>query len=107
MAKVVIAISQCARKHPVIAFFRPNGLLYRGGSVREYRYVLQDLFAFQKAYRSVTFKGSQTVQIPKCCSSLGIAIEGTNIDLISCKPLKVLPFITSGILKNFSFILWR
>ena len=35
----------------------------------------------------MTFKGSQAVQIPKCCSSLGIAIEGTNIDLISCKPL--------------------
>ena len=29
-----------------------------------------------QANRSVTFKGSQTVHIPKCCSSLGIAIEG-------------------------------
>ena len=48
------------------------------------------LFFFRKAYRSVTFKGSQTVQIPKCCSSLGIAIEGSNIDLISCKPEKAL-----------------
>ena len=53
------------KKTPSDSFFRPNGLLYRGGSVRKYRYVLQDLFAFQKAYRSVTFKGSQTVQIPK------------------------------------------
>ena len=24
----------------------------------------------------MTFKGSQTIEIPKCCSTLGIAIEG-------------------------------
>lgn len=32
--------------------------------------------SFQQANRSVTFKGLLTVEIPKCCSSLGIAIEG-------------------------------
>ena len=71
--------------HPSIAGF-PRKVLKN-----EWKFFVKLIHLFfRKAYRSVTFKGSQTVQIPKCCSSLGIAIEGSNIDLISCKPEKAL-----------------
>ena len=35
-----------------------------------------DIYSCFQANRSVTFKGSQTIQIHKCSSLLGIAIEG-------------------------------